>query len=45
MRKLKKINRKISKLQNTIDKGGNLKKKTKCKKLTYLTKKNITNYT
>ena len=31
MRKLIKINGKISKLQNTIGKGGNLKKKMKCK--------------
>ena len=38
MRKLIKINGKISKLQNTIGKGGNLKK-PKCKKLIYLTKK------
>ena len=37
-------NGKISKLQNLIGKGGNLKKKTKCKELIYLTKKNITNY-
>ena len=45
MRKLIKINGKISKLKSTIGKGGNLKKKkTKCKKLIYITKNNIKNY-